>query len=77
MLESLYNYFGFTASLLISLLVFLFFVFWMAGVAGICSKNRSATRQTLFISLAVFLPPYPVIWLLSEMIKQKRELRRL
>lgn len=77
MLESLYNYFGFTASLLISLLVFLFFVFWMAGVAGICSRNRPAPKQALFISLAVFLPPYPVIWLLSEMIKQKRELRRL
>lgn len=77
MLESLYNYFGFTASLLVSLAVFLFFVFWMAGVAGICSKNRTPSRQALFISLAIFLPPYPVLWLLSEMVKQKRELRRL
>ncbi|TVQ65673.1 MAG: hypothetical protein EA360_08745 [Balneolaceae bacterium] len=77
MLESLYSYFGFTASLVVSLFIFLFFVFWMAGVAGICSRKRPVHRQALFISLAVFIPPYPVVWLISEMIKQKRELRNL
>lgn len=77
MLETLYNYFGFAGSLLVAFFSFFFFVFWIAGVAGICSKERPPIRQTVFISLAVFVPLYPVLWLIADMIKQKRELRKL
>ncbi len=77
MLESLYNYFGFAGSLIVAFISFLFFIFWLAGVAGICSKKRPPVRQAIFISLAVFVPPYPVLWLIADMIKQKRELSRL
>lgn len=77
MLETLYNYFGFTGSLAVALLIFFFFIFWIAGVAGICSRKRPPIRNTIFISLAVFVPIYPVLWLIADMIKQKKELRRL
>jgi len=77
MLETLYNFFGFAGSLLFSLFIFAFFVFWMAGVAGICLRKRPPVRQFIFFSLAIFIPVYPVLWLIADMIKQKRELRRL
>lgn len=77
MLETLYNYFGFTGSLIVAFIIFLFFVFWIAGVAGICSRNRPPHRQWIFFSLAIFIPVYPVFWLIADMIKQKRQLRRL
>src|SRR5690625_5175193 len=77
MLETLHNYFGFAGSLLVALFVFLFFIFWIAGVAGICSKERPPGRQLIFLSLAIFIPPYPVAWLLADMVKQKRQLKKL
>ncbi len=77
MLETLYNYFGFAGSLIVAMLAFFFFIFWIAGVAGICAKKRPPVRNTIFISLAVFIPIYPIFWVIADMIKQKRELRRL
>lgn len=77
MLETLHNYFGFAGSLLVSLFIFLFFIFWIAGVAGICSKERPPARQFIFFSLAIFIPPYPVAWLIADMVKQKRQLKKL
>ncbi|TVQ02120.1 MAG: hypothetical protein EA359_12275 [Balneolaceae bacterium] len=77
MLETLYNYFGFAGSIFVSFLMFMFFVFWVAGIAGISSKNRPTHRQIIFFTLAVLVPVYPVLWLIADMIKQKRQLRRL
>ncbi len=77
MLETLYNIFGFAGSLIVSLLIFMFFVFWIAGVAGICSGDRPPGRQSLFFALAIFVPVYPVVWLIADMIRQKKKLRKL
>ncbi|MCC5942567.1 MAG: hypothetical protein JJU37_13590 [Balneolaceae bacterium] len=77
MLETLYNYFGIVGSLLAAFLFFMFFVFWMAGVAGICLRDRPPGRQLLFFSLAVFIPVYPVAWLIADMVKQRKQLKRL
>lgn len=77
MLETVHNIFGFAGSLIISFLAFLFFVFWMAGVAGIVQGNRKQSRQVVFFSLAIFVPVYPVIWLIADMIRQKKKLRKL
>lgn len=77
MLETVHNIFGFTGSLLFSFLVFIFFVFWMAGVAGIVQGDRKQSRQIIFFSLAIFVPIYPVIWLIADMIRQKKQLRKL
>ena len=77
MLETVHEIFGFAGSLLFSFIVFLFFVFWMAGVAGIVQGDRKQSRQITFIALAVFVPVYPVIWLIADMIRQKKKLRKL
>lgn len=77
MLETLYNYFGFAGSLVVAFFVFLFFIFWIAGVAGISSGQRPLKRQIIFFSLAILVPPYPVMWLIADMIKEKKKLRRL
>lgn len=77
MLETLYNIFGFAGSLIVSFLVFMFFVFWIAGVAGIVESDRIQSRQIVFFSLAIFVPIYPVIWLIADMIRQKKQLRKL
>lgn len=77
MLETLYDIFGFAGSLLVSFIIFLFFVFWMAGVAGIVEGDRKASRQFIFYSLAIFVPVYPVIWLIGDMIRQRKQLKKL
>lgn len=77
MLETVHNIFGFAGSLLFSFLVFMFFVFWMAGVAGIVQGDRTKSRQIIFFALAIFVPVYPVIWLIADMIRQKKKLRKL
>jgi len=77
MLETVHNMFGFTGSLLVSFFVFMFFVFWMAGVAGICQGDRKQSRQIIFFSLAILVPIYPVVWLIADMIRQKKQLRKL
>lgn len=77
MLETLHNIFGFVGSLLASFLIFLFFVFWMAGVAGIVQGNRKQSRQIVFYSLAIFVPVYPVVWLIADMIRQRKKLKKL
>lgn len=77
MLETLYYYFGFVGALLVSLLFFFFLIFWMAGVAGICNHAEKDTPNKFLLFLAIIIPLYPVIWIIMDMIKQKRELRRL
>ncbi|CAN5367660.1 hypothetical protein BH23BAC3_BH23BAC3_12290 [soil metagenome] len=77
MLETVYNNFGFVGSLAISLFIFFFFIFWMAGVAGICDEHQGKRTTLLHLFFAVLVPPYPVIWLISEMISQKKKLKSL
>lgn len=77
MLETLYNYFGFVGALIVSLSVFFFLIFWIAGVAGICEHAEKDTPHKFLLFLAIVIPLYPVIWIILDMIKQKRELKRL
>ena len=77
MLESLYNVFGFAGSLLVAFVIFIFFVFWMAGVAGICSADRPPVKQYILLFLAVFVPIYPVLWLIMDMMSQRKKLKKL
>ncbi len=77
MLETVHETFGFAGSLLFSFIVFLFFVFWMAGVAGIVQGDRKQSRQIIFFTLAIFVPIYPVAWLIADMIRQKKQLKKL
>ncbi len=77
MLESFYNNFGFVGSLVLALLIFLFFIFWMGGVAGLCREHDSQKDSIFRLVLAVLIPIYPVVWLILDMISQKKQLRRL
>lgn len=78
MIETVYGNFGFIGSLVVSLAIFFFFIFWMAGVAGICQENdKKGKTPYLLLLLAIIIPVYPVAWIIVDMIKQKRELRRL
>lgn len=77
MLETVYNNFGFVGSLVVSLGIFFFFIFWMAGVAGICKEHEGKKNVLIRLLLAIIIPVYPVFWLISEMISQKKQLKRL
>lgn len=77
MLETFYNNFGFVGSLVIALLIFFFFIFWMGGVAGICLEKDDEKKSMIRLALAILIPLYPVIWLIADMISQKKQLKRL
>jgi len=77
MLETVYNNFGFVGSLVISLGIFFFFIFWMAGVAGICQEHDDNKGTIFLLFLAIIIPIYPVGWLLVEMITQRNKLKEL
>jgi integral membrane sensor domain MASE1 len=75
MLETFYKTFGFIPALLISFVLFMLFIFWMAGVAGICRQKKD-DQSEMNIILAVFIPVYPIIWLISEMVRERKLLKR-
>jgi len=77
MLESFYNNFGFIWSLVIALFIFLFFIFWMGGVAGISLQHEEKNESIFRLILAILIPIYPVVWLIMDMISQKKQLKRL
>lgn len=74
MLKTFYELIGFFGSLVLSLSLFLFFVFWIAGLAGITlpvdgGKAKYNKWQVLF---AVLVPIYPIVWLVTDIIAQHR-----
>ncbi len=71
MLENLYQTFGIFGSLIVSMIIFLFIIFWVAGIAGLTDRSHR-TIKTWQIVLCVVLPPYPVAWLVYDMIRQYR-----
>lgn len=78
MLQTFYNSFGFVGSISIAFLIFISFIFWMAGVAGISQLTNDQTKPVkLFFS--IFFPPYPIIWIFwdmhtqSQLMKEKEE----
>lgn len=77
MLESVYEIFGFVGTLTISLLAIFFLIFWMAGVAGICKNHDVDGTPYVRLFLSILIPIYPVIWIIADMISQKKELKRL
>ncbi|TYP95223.1 hypothetical protein LX73_0519 [Fodinibius salinus] len=70
MLHSFYNSFGFIGSILVAMFIFLCFIFWMAGIAGISQLPPSKKKSTKLFCSVIF-PPYPIIWLFVDMFRQK------
>ena len=76
MLETVYNNLGFTGSLLAAFMLFLFIIFWIAGLAGIMQKEGRPSVKRIRMLFAILLPVYPFFWMIWEMIIQKIDIGR-
>jgi hypothetical protein len=71
MLETFYNNFGFIGSISIAFSIFIGFIFWMAGVAGI-SQQKPSIGKNVRLVFSVLFPPYPIIWVFVDMYRQSQ-----
>ncbi len=71
MLQTFYNSFGFLGSIATAMFIFLSFIFWMAGVAGISQLPQSPKKNMKLFASVVF-PPYPIIWVFVDMYRQSQ-----
>jgi hypothetical protein len=77
MLQSFYENFGFLGALFLAVFMFIFFIFWMAGMAGITLPYDGGRKKghNWQIALAVFVPIYPVAWLIYDMYMQRKYMK--
>jgi hypothetical protein len=78
MLKTFYELFGFFGALSISLALFFFFIFWLAGLAGITlpvdgGKPKFNKWQVM---VSIFIPLYPIYWLIRNITEQHRFMRK-
>lgn len=71
MLETFYESFGFLGSISLAFFIFLSFIFWMAGIAGI-SQLPDSKNKTAKLWGSVIFPPYPIIWVFVDMYRQSQ-----
>ncbi len=71
MLQSFYENFGFIGSISLAFFIFLSFIFWMAGIAGISQLPESRNKNLKLICSVIF-PPYPIIWVFVDMFRQRQ-----
>ncbi|MEX2602341.1 MAG: hypothetical protein WD355_11865 [Balneolaceae bacterium] len=77
MLQTFYNNFGFNGSLLIAFGLFIFFIFWIAGLAGLhLQEESSPKRKNLKMAVALLIPLYPFFWLITDMFIQRRKFKK-
>ncbi|MEX0723992.1 MAG: hypothetical protein WD053_08945 [Gracilimonas sp.] len=74
MLQSFYENFGFFGALFLAIAMFLFFILWIAGIAGIALPYDGGRKKgnTWQIILAVLIPIYPVLWLILDIYLQRQ-----
>lgn len=72
MLQWFYGQFGFFGSILISLFLFVCFIFWFAGIAGIAGSTQKNATRNLKIVLSVLIPVFPIGWLIYDMRRQHK-----
>ncbi|MCC5932914.1 MAG: hypothetical protein JJU35_01630 [Balneolales bacterium] len=71
MLRAFYEQLGFFPTLVFSILFFLSFVFWLAGIAGLlANKDRRKHTEWVTYALIIFIPVYPIIWLIADIFRQ-------
>jgi hypothetical protein len=76
MLEWIFDLLGFWGTVFASLTAFILFIFWIAGMAGISdSDNVTDYTKTVKMVLSIVFPPYPVIWLIIDMIQHNKRLK--
>lgn len=71
MLQTFYENFGFIGSISLAFFIFLSFIFWMAGIAGLSQLPESKNKNLKLISSVVF-PPYPIVWVFVDMYRQSQ-----
>jgi len=71
MLQTFYNSFGFLGSITVAILIFICFIFWLAGVAGISQLENDKTKSVK-IFFSIFFPPYPIVWIFWDMHSQSQ-----
>ncbi len=71
MLQSFYENFGFIGSISLAFFIFLSFIFWMAGIAGLSQLPKSRNKNLKLICSVIF-PPYPIIWVFVDMYRQSQ-----
>lgn len=71
MLQTFYNNFGFLGSISVAFFIFLSFIFWMAGIAGISQLPESKGKNLKLVGSVLF-PPYPIIWIFVDMYRQSQ-----
>ncbi len=78
MLKTFYDAIGFFGAMALALGLFVFFILWVAGIAGITlpvdgGKPRGSKLE---IAIAVLIPIYPVGWIFYEMYHQRKFLKK-
>ena len=68
MLKTIFENFGFVGSLILSLVIFLFSILWLAGMAGITQpKDGGKVRyKSWMVWLAVVVPVFPIAWIIRQ-----------
>lgn len=77
MLQSFYNNFGFFGALALAFSLFIFFILWIAGIAGITLPYDGGRKKghSWQIILAIFIPIYPVLWLIADIYMQRKNMK--
>jgi hypothetical protein len=75
MLQWLYAELGFFGSILLSLFLFVAFIFWFSGLAGIAGLQDSNRTKNTKILVAVIFPPFSIGWLLYDIYRQHRVMK--
>lgn len=73
MLQSLYENFGFFGALALAIFMVLFFIMWIAGIAGITLPYDAGRKKgnKWQVILAILVPIYPIIWLIVDIYLQR------
>lgn len=77
MIRGLYLEFGFFLAFVFCVMIVLSFIFWLAGIAGLLANpDRKKGADFVTLMLCVFIPLYPIIWVISDMIREYITLKR-
>ncbi len=76
MLQWFYTEFGFAGSILISLFLFLCFIFWFAGLAGIAGLSEKNATKNMKIIMGVLIPIFPIAWLIYDIRRQHKVIKQ-
>gem|GEM_PF-606405 len=77
MIRSLYLDFGFFTTLIICLGIVVFFIIWLAGIAGLLA-NPDTKKEVGWVKIicCILIPVYPFLWLIFDTFKEYITIRK-